>query len=52
LTNSLIDLAKNKGATAREIDAILDQEAKSTHRKVKIMVKQENTVIFWIRDLI
>lgn len=35
LTNSLIDLAKNKGATAREIDAILDQEAKSTHRTGK-----------------
>jgi hypothetical protein len=35
LTNSLIELAKKKGATKAEIDEILDMDAKSTHRTGK-----------------
>jgi NTE family protein len=35
LANLLIGLAKNKGATERDIDAILDKDAKSTHRTGK-----------------
>jgi len=35
LVNLLIGLAKNKHATDREIDAILDKDAKSTHRTGK-----------------
>jgi NTE family protein len=31
-TNALIDLAENKGATRKEIDAILDTPSKSSHR--------------------
>jgi len=32
LTNALIDLAKKKGATKPDIDAILDTQSKSSHR--------------------
>jgi hypothetical protein len=35
LVNSLIGLAKSKGATDIDIDAILDKDAKSTHRTGK-----------------